>query len=377
MMTDNKTTTTTTPHVSTHPPTTGTNKKRPSESDIYDRQIRLWGAEAQAKMSKAQVLYIHVTGVSSEVVKNLVLAGIRATICDTRSLDDVQETPSILLPPGPQSPLQKKEEEEATTTTTTTSRKKTLVGQAVQPFVEELNPLLGTCPLLEKDASDLTQDDLQNFSVVVASQIGIYLAIRISHWTTQKGGIFYLCDTFGMNGACLIDLGKDYKYRPEQGKQLLEETTLPSPPISLEQLWKVPLAHAINRFHKSPPTVYVQYRCLLEYERRTHHWPTEDVADQFCQTIQTEVLANATTGNKGSTTKDVLQDHPAVTLQALKTLAKQASSEVAPVCAVLGGLIGNEVIKVISGKGEPAYNTLLLEGTTCKAWTFLIQPKKL
>jgi hypothetical protein len=36
---------------------------------------------------------------------------------------------------------------------------------------------------------------------------------------------------------------------------------------------------------------------------------------------------------------------------------KVSTSEVAPVCAVLGGIIGNEVIKAISVKGEPANNT--------------------
>jgi hypothetical protein len=41
-----------------------------------------FGELAQAKMSKTKVLYIHVTGVSSEVLKNLVLAGIRA-LCAT------------------------------------------------------------------------------------------------------------------------------------------------------------------------------------------------------------------------------------------------------------------------------------------------------
>jgi hypothetical protein len=45
------------------------------------------------------------------------------------------------------------------------------------------------------------------------------------------------------------------------------------------------------------------------------------------------------------------------------------------VCAVLGGMLGNEIIKVVSGKGEPANNTLLLDGNLCKTWTFLVQPK--
>ena len=36
----------------------------PTESDIYDRQIRLWGADAQERINKARVLYVNITGVS-------------------------------------------------------------------------------------------------------------------------------------------------------------------------------------------------------------------------------------------------------------------------------------------------------------------------
>jgi ubiquitin-like 1-activating enzyme E1 A len=50
-----------------------------------------------------------------------------------------------------------------------------------------------------------------------------------------------------------------------------------------------------------------------------------------------------------------------------------ATAEIAPVCSVLGGLVGNEIIKTLTGKGEPANNTLLFDGTSCKAYTFLIK----
>jgi len=72
----------------------------PSEADIYDRQIRLWGADAQSKMSSAKVLYVNISGVSSEVMKNLILAGIRGAIADGRPYPDaLAETPTSFLPP--------------------------------------------------------------------------------------------------------------------------------------------------------------------------------------------------------------------------------------------------------------------------------------
>jgi ubiquitin-like 1-activating enzyme E1 A len=323
---------------------TGTGSATPTESDVYDRQIRLWGAESQAKMSQARVLYIHVTGINSEICKNLVLAGIAATLCDTRSMESVATTPSIFLPPP------------------TKKTKYATVAQAVQPFIQELNPLLGDCPLLEKDVSELTQEDVQDFSVVIASQIPANLATKLAAWS-QK---FYMCDCFGMAGACLLDLGAGYEYRPEQGKTLLDARPVDTH-VTLEQLMQVPLEHAVNRFHKQPPPTFVQYRCLLEYANQKGSWPSEETSDEFLQVVETFVNAD---------THPTLLNHPALTKEALVTLARQAKSEVAPICSVLGGIIGNEIIKVVSGKGEPANNTLLLDGTTCKAWTFLVQPKK-
>jgi ubiquitin-like 1-activating enzyme E1 A len=321
--------------------TTGTSSATPTESDVYDRQIRLWGAEGQAKINQASVLYIHVTGISSEVCKNLVLAGVSATLCDTRGLESVATTPSIFLPP-------------------TKKTKYATVAHRAQPFIQELNPLLGDCPLLEKDVSELTQEDVQDFSVVIASQIPAYLATKLAAWS-QK---FYMCDCFGMASACVLDLGKGYEYRPVQGKTVLDPRPVDTY-VTLEQLMQVPLEHAVNRFHKQPPPTFVQYRCLLEYANQKGSWPTEETCDDFLQVVETFVNADAPT----------LQHHPALTKEALVTLARQASSEVAPVCSVMGGLIGNEILKVVKGEGEPANNTLLLDGNTCKAWTFLVQPR--
>jgi len=39
----------------------------------------------------------------------------------------------------------------------------------------------------------------------------------------------------------------------------------------------------------------------------------------------------------------------------------------------LGGIVGNEVIKILSGKGEPANNVLLLDGLEGSCRQFFIQ----
>jgi len=46
------------------------------EIALYDRQLRLWGVEAQNRMRKAHILLINVKALGNEIAKNLVLAGI-------------------------------------------------------------------------------------------------------------------------------------------------------------------------------------------------------------------------------------------------------------------------------------------------------------
>jgi len=305
-------------------------------------------------MSKAKVLYIHVTGVSAEILKNLVLAGIRAVLCDNRPYPQaVLDTPSFLLSAQDRTePISKKPKYET-------------VAQAMKSVVEELNPLLGDCEIAPEYVADLSESYLEQFSIVVASRVNMSDAIRISKATTAAGGKFYMADTFGMYGAGALDLGNNHVYRPELGKKLLDPTPLKTH-VPLDQVLLLPLKDAINRFHKTPPPSWIRYRAILEYVERKKEWPTEEKADDFAQTVRQWIQESSPN----------LIDHELLTETALNSLAKVATSEVAPTCAVLGGIIGNEVIKAISGKGEPANNTLLFEGLSCKAWTFLVQPKK-
>lgn len=64
------------------------------EAALYDRQIRLWGLEAQSRLKKAKLLLIGLSPVAGEIIKNIVLCGIDTlTICDDRVVnqDDIEQ----------------------------------------------------------------------------------------------------------------------------------------------------------------------------------------------------------------------------------------------------------------------------------------------
>jgi len=66
---------------------TATTKK--TDSARYDRQLRLWGEEGQAKLEDAHVCLINATATGAETLKNLVLPGIgKFTIVDNKKISD-------------------------------------------------------------------------------------------------------------------------------------------------------------------------------------------------------------------------------------------------------------------------------------------------
>ncbi|PWZ03076.1 hypothetical protein BCV70DRAFT_11405 [Testicularia cyperi] len=53
------------------------------EAALYDRQIRLWGLEAQTRLRRSHILVLGWDGLATEILKNVVLSGVgRVTIVD-------------------------------------------------------------------------------------------------------------------------------------------------------------------------------------------------------------------------------------------------------------------------------------------------------
>ncbi len=68
------------------------------EAALYDRQIRLWGLEAQSRLKNARILLVGVSPLSSEVVKNIVLAGVHSlTLADSKEVSETDLNANFLL----------------------------------------------------------------------------------------------------------------------------------------------------------------------------------------------------------------------------------------------------------------------------------------
>ncbi|KAJ1613708.1 hypothetical protein OJ253_28 [Cryptosporidium canis] len=67
------------------------------EVAIYDRQIRLWGSQAQKKLMNSELLVLGLSPINFELIKNIVLAGIKVAVWDNTTTHICDLTCNFLL----------------------------------------------------------------------------------------------------------------------------------------------------------------------------------------------------------------------------------------------------------------------------------------
>eukprot|EP00956_Cyclotella_meneghiniana_P020653 scaffold36700_cov21-Cyclotella_meneghiniana.AAC.1 len=225
-------------------------------------------------MSNARVLYINLTGVTCEMMKNLVLAGVAAVVCDNRPYPAaVREVPSSFLKAADMEKIiASSTSEEGEPETKRAKTTETTVGEAISPKVDELNPLLiGRNSIEKRSMSTLPDEYFGQFDAVVASRLSITEARRISsaiskyhksqkeeHESSnningekyQNNTLFIVTDTFGLDGCAHLDFGASHTYIRELGKDKLSDPTDITPYVSMGKMLDVPLKEATGRWDK-------------------------------------------------------------------------------------------------------------------------------
>lgn len=292
-------------------------------------------------------------------------------ICDGRPYHDAARSiVSSFLPPRDEQPNETEESAEDGSENASKKRRTETVAAVMQPLVHELNPLLDLCAIDERKIQDIPDEDFASYNVVIASRISFADAIRLSKVTARYGNKFYLADCFGLDGFAVLDLGPDHMFRKEIGKDKLSDPVKNLSYVSFEKIMSLKLAEIQkSRWDKKPPRVFASYKLFLDFEAQTGQWPSQENADAFLAFSKSWLFENKS-GSSGSgfeVDDDLLGDEKDIRL-----LASLATAEVSPVTACLGGIIGNEVIKALSGKGEPANNVLMFEGLNGGCRSFVV-----
>jgi len=317
------------------------------EATQYDRQIRLWGLESQRRIRSSKILVIGATGISAELCKNIVLAGIHSlTLLDDQAITEVDLTGQFLL---------------------TVEQIGQNRAEASIPSLQKLNPNVEVAA----DTSSLASKDdayFKQFTMVCSTNVPLSSLIHVNQVCRESNIKFFAADVFGFYGSVFVDLQKhDFVYtkvdklkngdmkETKQAKTLqyisLEaalEHKWPSPPLSIKKM---------KRKIGSPFGVGV---FVLDKFRTAHsRLPTsspEDLAK--LQALRDEVCA----------AKSV--DPAFVSDDELEKFAVSCGCELGPVAAIMGGMLGGEIIKVVSQKDTPVHNCLFFDGPSMEARIF-------
>jgi len=165
------------------------------QEQLYDRQIRLWGAEAQKNLQKANILIIGLSGLGSEIVKNVILSGVNSmTLIDNRILNKV---PAGELQTNLLIPYDIKYAKDSTLT----------LALASLARCQELNPNVET--IIEQKI-DFQKIENSNFSIVVCSDQTKETEIKSAKACSTSNTPFLTGSTLGYFGISILDPGRKF-----------------------------------------------------------------------------------------------------------------------------------------------------------------------
>ena len=353
----------------------------------YDRQIRLWGLDTQRGLLGARILFVGVDGLMHEVAKNLVLAGV-GHVC----VQDGGDVSAADVGAGGQfcvaaADAGKKGRAEATVEKLRELNPQVeLVARRAEPDAEMLRTYHyvvatgGAAGVRRaKDITALLEDGVRDDAAVTRGNAKRARAADATDAAAAKGsngrhltlppravhtGAMYssrtqpkllACGTFGLYGFCAFDLGAQPYTKLEKKKAAADAADLTAdgdaePEMETKKYRvlypSVAQAFAVDwaALTKHVPKLYPALQLLCDDDG-----PADGLAARLLEARAARLAAS------GAADSAVPED-------VVRSVAEHASHELSPVCAIVGGIIGAELIKLISGKDPPMNNVFLFDG---------------
>ncbi|XP_078389589.1 SUMO-activating enzyme subunit 1 [Cetorhinus maximus] len=319
------------------------------EAAQYDRQIRLWGLEAQKRLRGSRVLLVGLKGLGAEVAKNLTLAGVKAlTLLDHQQATPEDARSQFLIP------------------TSSLGRNR---AEASLERAQNLNPMVEV-KVDTENIKDKTQEFLAQYDAVCLTCCPRDVMVRIDQFCRSHNIKFFAGDVFGYHGYMFSDLGehefveekqKVVKVGPgeEDGPKAKKvkidpnETTLIKKAVSfchlkeaLEVDWS---SEKAKMCLKRTPSDYFLLQVLLKFRAAKARDPMPENYEEDSELLLQ--LRNDVLDSLG-VKSDLLTDE----------FVSSCFSELAPVCAVVGGVLSQEIVKALSQRDLPHNNFFFFDG---------------
>ncbi|XP_026377331.1 SUMO-activating enzyme subunit 1B-1-like [Papaver somniferum] len=291
------------------------------ETALYDRQIRVWGVDAQRRLSKSHILVTGISGTIVEFCKNIVLAGVGSvTLMDDCMVTEESMWANFLITPDENMWDGKS------------------VAEVCCDGLREFNPMVHVS--VEKgNLSTFDGEFYDKFSAVVVGRCSLATKKRINEICRKRPNriAFYTVDCRDSCGEIFVDL-HNYSYAQKKLEETVECRLQYS---SFEEAVAVPWKSLPRRASK----LYFAMRVIEKFEHDEGRTPGETSIADLPNVLKLKKLLCEEQSVNESQIPDSLLERLLV-----------GNIEHPPVCAIIGGILGQEVIKMVSGKGDPIKN---------------------
>ncbi|KFA75146.1 hypothetical protein S40288_02814 [Stachybotrys chartarum IBT 40288] len=342
------------------------------EIALYDRQIRLWGMAAQARIQSANILLITIRGLANEVAKNLVLAGIGSlTILDDAVVAEADLGAQFLL------------------TAQDVGQNRAL---AASRELQKLNPRVS----IHVDPSGVKSKGpsyFAGFDIVIATDLDPDSYNLINTATRLNSKPFYAAGVHGMYGFIFSDLIEhDYVIERDLGnvatkphqetrtRSIVDVKTQRDGPKTIESVTKRELYSTwfLASDAAGLPDEYLKSRRRLKAVT-----PALSCLRALWEFVQLQ--GGRTPSNRDDLkmfTQIATQKHKALGLPSetlkpefLRSFLQNLSSEIAPVTAILGGQLAQDVINVLGRSQQPIQNMIIFDGVSMESLMYPLHPE--
>ncbi|XP_072942597.1 SUMO-activating enzyme subunit 1 [Epargyreus clarus] len=319
-----------------------------AEAEQYDRQIRLWGLDSQKRLRASKVLIIGMSGLGAEIAKNIILSGVKSVcLLDSEKLNETDLYSQFLAPPD------KIGENRA---------------EASLQRAKALNPMV-EITTETKQVDGLPDKYFSTYDIVCATGLKQEQLERINNICRDNTKKFLCGDVWGMFGYMFADL-VDHEYSEEivqhkavkRGPDNDQKSAAATVSITVKRrAIYVPLQNALSadwtkpelrsRLRRGDPSYFVMKILLRfrdEYNRNPD--PTKRKAD-------TEILLKM----RDELVKELSLPANFVT----DALLTDVFGIVSGAAAVVGGVIGQEVVKAVSQREPPHNNMFFFNPVKC------------
>eukprot|EP01062_Namystynia_karyoxenos_P037498 TRINITY_DN27298_c0_g1_i1.p1 TRINITY_DN27298_c0_g1~~TRINITY_DN27298_c0_g1_i1.p1 ORF type:complete len:324 (+),score=102.44 TRINITY_DN27298_c0_g1_i1:85-1056(+) len=294
------------------------------EQTRYDRQVRLWGVDAQLRMMRSRVLVITVHGLGTEVTKNLVLGGVgEVVICDGAVLTE-EDMGSCFLAGA-------------------------RVGQTrAEAALAEFRAMNGLVKLSAVAAAP-SAVPVQGYDVVIATDLGRDEALALNTRCREHGVPFISCCAFGLLALSFSDFGPEFSASVEDPSTKGARRKLAVPFRSLEETCGSPPQSWAGAGVKPS---FIVAACLWEAGLHVGAGLAPEGEARQRLAAAADALCTRHDLSRAAVLPEVW-------------LAKAAAHGVgayAPTCAIAGGIVAQEALKAVQQNAKPIVGFFVLDG---------------